>query len=131
MQTEIFTPLGMTSCGFGAPGTPGSVDQPHGHTAPPPAPMDPGDPGSDNPPMLGPAATVHCSLADWGKFVAIHVPGERGEETSIPPASAFDRLHEPWPGGDYALGWGITHRDWAGGLTLVHSGSNTMWLVIT
>ena len=36
-------------------------------------------------------------------------------------------LQEPWPGGDYALGWAVTKRPWAKGLVLTHSGSNTIW----
>jgi CubicO group peptidase (beta-lactamase class C family) len=29
-------------------------------------------------------------------------------------------------GGQYALGWGTTRRDWGGGTVLTHTGSNTM-----
>jgi hypothetical protein len=79
---------------------------------------------------MGPAGTAHCTLSDWAKFVAVHMAGARGEETAILPASAFTRMHTAWPGGDYGLGWGVTDRPWAGGLTLVHSGSNTLWLVV-
>ena len=33
MREIVFTPLGMTSCGFGGLGTPGTIDQPWPHTA--------------------------------------------------------------------------------------------------
>jgi hypothetical protein len=36
-------------------------------------------------------------------------------------------LQTPASGGDYACGWGVTDRSWAGGLALTHSGSNTLW----
>src|SRR5262245_1302028 len=56
MRARLFEPLGMTSAGFGAPGTPGSaqaIDQPRGHRVDGSA-VAPG-PGSDNPAAIGPA----------------------------------------------------------------------------
>jgi len=35
-------------------------------------------------------------------------------------------LKEPPFGGNYALGWGLHERDWAGGKALTHAGSNGM-----
>ena len=54
-------------------------------------------------------------------------------------ADAFVALHEPAPkkdsdaGPDYAMGWSVTRRGWAGdgGLVLTHNGSNTMWFAVT
>src|SRR5690606_14906599 len=59
MQTMLFDPLGMTSAGFGAPATPGKVDQPWGHE---PGlfgqkPVPPG-PRADNPLAIAPAGAV-------------------------------------------------------------------------
>lgn len=133
VRERLFAPLGMTSCGFGAPATPPDhVDQPWAHLpvdggAPTPVP-----PGvqSDNPPALGPAGSVHCSLEDWGKFLSMHVAGDRGATTLVTPAT-MKRLHTPPPGGDYAAGWAVLTRDWAGGTTLTHAGSNTMFFAIT
>jgi len=126
LQKRIFDPLGMPSCGFGAMGTAGKVDQPWqhtlllaGHRA-----IEPG-PQSDNPPVIGPAGTVHCSLVDWGKFVSAHLRGEQGEPGILKPET-FKRLHTPSFGGDYAFGWIVTDRPWAGGRALTHAGSNTM-----
>jgi CubicO group peptidase (beta-lactamase class C family) len=123
MQDRLFTPLGMT-CGFGAPGSATTVDQPWGHAV---------DAGTltpyfvDNPPSIGPAGTVHCSMAGWGRFLADQSAGDRGEAALVSAAS-YDRLHQVWPGGDYALGWGVTTRPWAGGTVYNHAGSNTLWL---
>jgi D-alanyl-D-alanine carboxypeptidase len=130
MRERLFTPLGMTSCGFGAPGTSASIDEPRGHTGSPPMPLDPGTPGSDNPPVLGPAGTVHCNFRDWARFAALHNAGERGDPTPILDAAAIQRMHEPWPGGDYGYGWGVADRTWAGGLVLNHVGSNTFWVAV-
>lgn len=125
MQTRLFAPLAMASCGFGAAGTPNVVDQPWGHKqGTPPIPVSPG-PSADNPRSLGPAGTVHCSLRDWGRFLSLHLAGERGEDRLVKSAT-IKRLHAPPAGGDYAAGWGVGTRSWAGGLTLSHAGSNTM-----
>ncbi|MBI2388213.1 MAG: beta-lactamase family protein [Deltaproteobacteria bacterium] len=130
MRTRLFAPLAMTTCGFGAPATVGNVDQPWGHVikSGKPAPIAPGR-LADNPAALGPAGTVHCSLADWGRFLAVHLRGARGVPTSLPALqpAAFEKLHTPPAGGDYALGWIVADRAWGGGTVLTHSGSNTMF----
>jgi CubicO group peptidase (beta-lactamase class C family) len=128
IQNDLFGPLNMSSCGFGAPGTPGQVDEPWGHQvddAGAPVPVSPG-PQADNPPSLGPAGVVHCALADWGKFLAVHLAGARGEPTIVSQAT-MTRLQTPPAGGDYACGWIVTTRSWAGGTAITHSGSNTLW----
>jgi CubicO group peptidase (beta-lactamase class C family) len=127
IAARLFGPLGMSSCGFGAPATPGTVDAPWGHSGTTGAytPVAPG-PYADNPPALGPAGTVHCALADWAKFAALHLAGARGESTFL-SAATFAELQTPWPGGDYALGWIVVDRAWAGGFALTHAGSNTMF----
>jgi len=123
MQKRIFQPLGMQSCGFGAMGAPGKVDQPWQHTLSGKShvPIEPG-PMSDNPPVIAPAGTVHCSVIDWGKFVAAHLRGEQGEP-GILKAETFKRLHTA-PFGDYGFGWGVVDRPWAGGRAFTHAGSN-------
>jgi CubicO group peptidase (beta-lactamase class C family) len=126
MRTRLFTPLGITSGGFGAPGTMDAVDQPRGHRQDG-EPVDPG-PRADNPPAIGPAGTVHMTLPDWAKFVALHVEAERGRPRLL-SKETFAMLHAPAKSGGsaYALGWGVTERPWAGGTALTHAGSNTMW----
>jgi len=128
--SQLWGPLGMASCGFGAPGTPGRVDQPWGHRTNADGsltPLDPGNPSSDNPPALGPAGTAHCSLQDWGKFLALHLAGARGEPTALVTTATLQHLQAPPPGGNYACGWGVYARHWAGGTALTHTGSNTLW----
>jgi CubicO group peptidase (beta-lactamase class C family) len=131
IERELFAPLQMRSCGFGAPGRPDVVDAPWGHESTGEAlvPVAPGR-RADNPPALGPAGTVHCSLEDWGKFLTMHVAGGRGERTLVSPET-MKRLHTPPPGGDYAAGWIVVARSWAGGVALNHGGSNTMWYAVT
>jgi CubicO group peptidase (beta-lactamase class C family) len=124
MQKRLFEPLGMSSCGFGAMGTPGRIDQPWQHKLLLTwhRPIEPG-PMADNPPAIAPAGTVHCSIIDWGKFVSAHLRGERGEAEILKPET-FKRLHMP-PAGDYGFGWMVLERPWAGGRALTHTGSNT------
>lgn len=123
MAREVFEPLGMESAGWGPPGVQGRADQPRGHR--------PGflglsavEPGAmaDNPPAMNPAGRAHMTMTDLLRFLEIHRMGAAGEETGYLSAASFERLHTP--NGTYALGWGVR----ADG-SLVHSGSNTMWLV--
>jgi D-alanyl-D-alanine carboxypeptidase len=119
MREELFAKLDMKSCGFGPPGRKDIVDQPWGHDAGG-TPIAPG-PAADNPPGLGPAGTVHCSLEDYGKFLALHSTGE----PALVTAEAMKHLHTARD--HYAGGWGVVSTP--RGRVLVHSGSNTMWYV--
>jgi len=124
IQEIVFKPLGMTGCGFGGLGTPGKIDQPWPHKADG-KPEAQNGPAADNPPVLGPAGTAHCSIADWSKFIADQLRGERGEGALL-KAETYKALHTPRFGGGYAFGWGVTSRAWSGGVVFQHSGSNTM-----
>ena len=126
MRHRIFEPLAMTTAGFGAMGTPGTIDQPWQHKliwkwhwAIKPGPR------SDNPRVIAPAGSVHCSIGDWAKFVQAHLRGEQGEPDILKP-EAFKRLHTAPCGGNYGFGWITVERPWAGGSALTHGGSNTM-----
>jgi CubicO group peptidase (beta-lactamase class C family) len=123
---RLFRPLGMTTAGFGAPGTPGKVDQPWGHRreARHVVPVESGR-LSDNPPVIAPGGRVHCSLGDWAKFVAYHAREGQGTPPLLHPETV-KRLHTPPLGGEYAAGWLVTERAWGGGKVLTHAGSNTM-----
>jgi CubicO group peptidase (beta-lactamase class C family) len=128
IKKRVFEPLEMSSCGFGPPATPGKVDQPWAHRPEKDVlvPVAPG-PESDNPPGIGPAGTVHCALNDWAKFAELHLRGERGEKTGLVSPESMTKLHTAPTDGKYALGWGVIDRPWAGGKTLSHNGSNTMF----
>lgn len=129
MESMLFDPLGMTSAGFGAPATPGTVDQPWGHEAGffGQKPVPPG-PAADNPLAISPAGGVHCSIADLAKYAAFHLAGARGDGTLLKPET-FRKLHTV-VGDDYALGWTVNKRNWAGGAALSHAGSNTTFFAV-
>jgi CubicO group peptidase (beta-lactamase class C family) len=124
MKTQIFEPLGMKDVGYGGVGTPGQVDQPWGHAADG-KPVGGNGPEMDNPPVVGPAGRVHCSLGDWAVFIADQLRGARGEKALMKPET-YQKLHTPLFGGNYALGWVVVEREWGGGSVLTHAGSNTM-----
>ena len=127
MREMIFRPLQMPSAGFGAPATPGKTDQPWGHRVEGKTLVPvPGGIEADNPPAIGPAGTVHCSLKDWAKYALVHAAGE-GLGWGILKPACFVKLHTPASGQDYAMGWGVADRTWAGGDALNHSGSNRMF----
>lgn len=122
---KIFVPLKMTSAGFGGLGTPGKIDQPWGHQAAN-KPVVSNGPDVDNPPVLGPAGRVHCTIQDWTLFITDQLRGARGQQGLISPQS-YQMLQSTHFSGDYALGWLVVNRAWAGGKALAHTGSNTMY----
>lgn len=130
IRTRLFAPLGMTSAGFGAPASFGRTDQPWGHlwVSWRAKPIPPG-PDADNPPAIGPGGTVHCTLDDLGKYAAFHLRTGRGRPALLKPAS-FAKLHTPLAGQEYAFGWIVCKRGWAGGEALTHNGSNTMFYTV-
>jgi len=126
IRRRIFAPLGMKTVGFGAMGTPDQIDAPWQHTwcEGQPVPVNPG-PASDNPPFLGPGGRVHCSMADWARYVQAVLRACR-KENGLLPTAPYAALKAPPFGGSYALGWQICERSWGGGRVLTHAGTNTM-----
>ncbi len=117
MKREVFSPLGLTSAGFGPPQGKKPDDQPRGHR--PAAGVDKAvPPNADNPAALGPAGRVHMSLADMAKFLLAHAQ----QPADFLQPESFDLLHTPPFGGNYAMGWIVI-----GPQARWHNGSNTMW----
>ncbi len=96
---HVAKPLKMTTLGFGAAGTKGKIDQPLPHREDG-TPVELGK-RADNPPVMGPAGRVHCSLADWARFIADQLKGAAGKDGLLPAADC-KRLHQP-------AGWGETY----------------------
>lgn len=122
MQAELYAPLGLTTAGFGPP----RGEAPWGHRGG--VGIDPAG-LADNPRALGPAGTVHMSLADYARFVAAMMGGAPGWLSE----AARRHLLTPAAGSPpaYAAGWGVVNAPWAGvggpGPAITHNGSNTMW----
>jgi CubicO group peptidase (beta-lactamase class C family) len=128
---KLFKPLHMDTAGFGPPGTMGKVEEPWGHThnllGTTPIQL-------DNPPAISPAGGVHCSLDDLMRFVMLHLSGVTN---GLLKPETLARLHAVPPGvkaaspdENYACGWVVVQRDWAGGTTWWHNGSNGMWYIV-
>ena len=76
----------------------------------------------DNTPALGPAGTVHASLADWGDFIRLHLDGSAGALSLN--SSTLTHLHTQFPptvASPERYGWG-----WISGTTSAVSGWATM-----
>ena len=132
LRSMLFEPLGMTTAGFGAPASLDKVDQRWDHTKTQSSEIEavPPGPRADNPLAISPAGAVHCSVGDLAKYAAFHMAGERGESKLL-KAESFKKLHTVAVGNDdYALGWMVLERSWAGGRALMHNGSNTMFYVV-
>jgi CubicO group peptidase (beta-lactamase class C family) len=143
MQEHVFAPLGMTTAGFDVPwdhalaeGASATQPWPHDANGSPLVPS----PTVDNPPSIAPAGTVHASLDDWAKFVAVIVSGARGEPSTYLSATAFETLLLAHPIDDasgYAAGWMEVRRSWARGanagargICYTHTGSNNSWFAV-
>jgi CubicO group peptidase (beta-lactamase class C family) len=127
IKQRLFDPLGMKSAGFGAPAAP---NQPRGHNQSG-KPVEPG-PTADNPDAYSPSGRAHMSIADWGKFISLHLQGAKGN-TKLLKKESFDFLHRPAEGEGlpYAGGWIVARRPWAGGVALSHAGTNNSWYCVT
>jgi len=114
---RLFKPLHMDTAGFGPPGTIGKVDQPwgHAHLLFMNLPLQ-----VDNPPVAGPSGRVHCSLDDFARYAIFQME----DQPALLKPETFAKLHTPPSGGDYACGWVVKQRGWAGGKALWHNGSN-------
>lgn len=129
LTEKLFIPLGMASAGFGVPSTPRHINQPWGHqwVSGRANPIEPGT-SADNPPAIGPAGTVHCSVIDLAKYAAFHVAGHRGDTPLLKHESVL-KLHTAYPNNErYAHGWSELDRPWAiPGKAYHHAGSNLQW----
>ncbi len=85
-------------------------------------------PPSDNPVAIAPAGLVHLSVLDLARYAAFHLDCFNGQIGEF--AALKRRLYTPPAGSDYAYGWIVQKRDWAGGTVLTHAGSNTMFYAV-
>ncbi len=125
MRERLFKPLGMADSGFGNAARQDRNDPtqpwPHKDGATPVAPGS----GDDNSWVIGPAGTVHCSLKDVSRYIAMHAAREVGPVLKKKETYAF--LHTAVPDNkDYARGWIVSRTPWSGGQAISHNGSNTM-----
>ncbi|MEP4039037.1 serine hydrolase domain-containing protein [Pseudophaeobacter sp.] len=125
--TEIAQPLGLSSLGFGAPQEP---NDPRGHKSVFgfKRSVSPSSPSSDNPKWMGPAGTIHLSLADLATWGQAHIRACAGKTPNFLSQSRCMEMQTPIAA-DYGLGWAIT-KSGSSGTIVWHSGSNTMWYAL-
>ncbi|MCR9137625.1 MAG: beta-lactamase family protein [Alphaproteobacteria bacterium] len=124
IRSEIADTLGLGSLGFGAPTEP---DAPRGHRnfVVLKRPVSPDTKDSDNPPWLGPAGTIHLSLADLVRWGQAHLSACRGEMPGFLTAASCREMRTVIAD-DYGLGWVVSSAE-DGTPLLWHNGSNSMW----
>lgn len=119
MRERLFLPLGMTTAGIDDHmASEGKVEAPWGHRQSggktTPAAPDHHSPVNG----LQPVGGAYCSMADLGKFLALHLKRDR-----LLKPETFRVLQTAAPGGEFAPGWSTEHPGWAKGQVLAHSGS--------
>jgi len=122
MKKRLFDPLGMSTAGFGNPNISKSIDQPWGHNKYLWKLWGPSE--SYYGEVIGPAGRVHCSIADWAKFLSLQLT----TENPILERKYLDKLIEPE--GVYAAGWYVSEEAWANGITLNHGGTIEIWYAL-
>ena len=127
VRREIFTPLGIKSGGFGHPQDPhNKIAQPYAHKK---------TLGflhakkSDPVVLIGPAGSIHMTMADLLLYAKDHLAGKAGSGKLLKPET-YQKLHTPMLD-NYAFGW-VVHpvEKWANGPVIWHNGSNGYWYTL-
>lgn len=121
MRAEVFTPLGMTSAGFGRP----PVGQPAGHMQGRIA-----VPRDVNPDFFAPAGNIYLSLDDWARFCIDQLRGANGKGSLLKPQT-YSVTQSPAPGAPVSMGWFVRGSS-AGqtGPVFYHEGSDGAWFAV-
>jgi len=119
MRREIFSPLGMSSAGFG----PTVAGQNLGHARG----LSVSGTKADDPSVLAPAGGVHLTMDDWARFAIDQLKGEHGQGMLL-SSKTYRFLHTAQGSSIYGLGWGVrTELYGLKGRFLTHAGSNGFW----
>src|SRR3989442_297379 len=76
MRERLVQPLGISTSGFGPPGTADKTEQAWGHSPVLGKPLDPRSPAAELPLFYGPAGLAHMTVTDWAKLIALHLRGD-------------------------------------------------------
>ena len=122
--SEIAKPLGLTSLGFGPPQ---GASDPKGHSSRFgfTRALDPANVMADNPKWVGPAGTLHMSLADLTRWGQAHLQACKGARPAFLSQASCQLMQTP-EADDYGLGWVVE----ADPKAVWHNGSNTLWYAI-
>ena len=125
MRERLFQPLGISTGGFGPPGTAAKTDQPWGHSSVVGKPLDPGSPAAQFPWYYGPAGLAHMTITDWAKFIGLHLRGDPANphcqcQAALLKPDTFAELHGIAPATTYVKGGWVLRR-----ITLLATGDAT------
>src|SRR5262245_47413817 len=140
MRERLFQPLGISTGGFGAPGTSDKTEPAWGHSPVLGKPLDPRSPAAEIALFFGPAGLAHMTVTDWAKFIALHLRGDPANphcQAALLKLDTFAEMHAVAPAttskgwvirglnflatGDaapavtYCAGWLISTASWAKG----------------
>src|SRR6266481_4322672 len=140
MRERLFQPLGISTGGFGPPGTADKTEQAWGHSPVLGKPLDPRSPAAELPLFYGPAGLAHMTVTDWAKIIALHLRGDPANphcQAALLKLDTFAEMHAVAPAttskgwvmrgitflatGDaapavtYCAGWLISTASWAKG----------------
>ena len=140
MRERLFQPLGISTGGFGPPGTADKTEQAWGHSQLLGKPLDPRSPAAELPLFYGPAGLAHMTITDWAKFIGLHLRGDPANphcQAALLKLDTFAEMHAVAPAttskgwvirglnflatGDaapavtYCAGWFISTASWAKG----------------
>src|SRR5688572_12204099 len=108
MRERLFQPLGISTGGFGAPGTVDKTEEAWGHSPVLGKALDPRSPAAELPLCYGPAGLAHMTVTDWAKFIALHLRGDLANphcQAALLKADTFAELHAVAPTTTYSKGW--------------------------
>ena len=137
MLEWLFEPLGMSSAGFGPPGTPREVDEPWGHTVGENGTWEPSqDDVSD---VLHPSGGVHVSIEDWAKFVQLWMIGKQPaildraklHELTRLAVDQDGNLISPEGRAAHSAGWWVYESLFGYGETMYQLGTNQRWFTLS
>ena len=109
MRERLFQPLGISTGGFGPPGTADKTEQAWGHSPVLGKPLDPCSPAAELPLFYGPAGLAHMTVTDWAKFIALHLRGDPANphcQAALLKLDTFAEMHAVAPA-TTSKGWVI------------------------
>jgi len=110
MRERLFQPLGISTGGFGLPGTADKTEQAWGHSPVLGKPLDPRSPAAELPLFYGPAGLAHMTVTDWAKFIALHLRGDPANphcQAALLKLDTFAEMHAVAPTTPYSKGWAM------------------------
>src|SRR3989441_2277445 len=110
MRERLFQPLGISTGGFGPPGTADKTEQAWGHSPVLGKPLDPRSPDAELPLFYGPAGLAHMTVTDWAKFIALHLRGDPANphcHAALLKLDTFAEMHAVAPA-TTSKGWVIS-----------------------